>query len=62
MMEVDCEMSRMVLAYVLMRHTLRNSFRNEKVPWGVAVLSLASLLAFAAVLGFLALEVALAYA
>ena len=55
-------MSRMVLAYVLMRHELQNPFRNEGVLWGVAVLSLASLLAFAAVLGFLALEVALAYA
>ena len=55
-------MTRMVPACVSPGQQTQISFRNEPFPWGCPVLALPSLLALAAVLGFIALEVALAYA
>jgi hypothetical protein len=56
----DCEMTRMVLARVAPRPFLRICFRIEGST-GATVLALPSLLAIVAVLGFVVLEVALAY-
>jgi hypothetical protein len=51
----------MILGCVSERQQLQNSFRNGVFLGVATVLALPSLLAIAAVLGFLALEVALAY-
>jgi hypothetical protein len=54
-------MTRLVLVCVRVRRRLRICFRIAAFLGVVVVLAFPSLLAFAAVLGFLALEVALAY-
>jgi hypothetical protein len=55
-----CEMTRLILVRVAPRPFLRICFRIEG-PSGATVLALPSLLAIVAVLGFVALEMALAY-
>ena len=59
--ENHCEMTRLVLVCVRVRRRLQICFRIAAFLEVAVVLALPSLLAFAAVLGFLALEVALAY-
>jgi hypothetical protein len=59
--ESHCEMTRLVLVCVRARRRLRICFRIAPFLGVAVVLSFPSLLAFAAVLGFLALEAALAY-